>query len=182
MNSRGRLFYEDDPLSSPFGSPPNISMKEGTPWSPQPGTNASTAAFRAHSNNHGSSAKREHRQSNTALVFLSPLAIRTKPAEEADEVLRKLQSKYMAQADEFLVKLKKEMEEDVIHAECTTVLSKIVDKVCYLEDRGIFEDEHGILYQQVTKPPFSSEVVDLFSRRTNPVVRLRPKRPVAADF
>jgi hypothetical protein len=113
------------------------------------------------------------------------LAIRTRAAEEADEFLDKIQAdvprEAAAKAGEFLERLRAEAEEEIRDV-CASTLSEIVGKVCFYEDRNLFKDEHGILHQRVASPLYGDQVVRLFSRHPNPVIRLHPQRPAAADF
>jgi hypothetical protein len=156
--SEGRLFYEDDDISSIITDAP---FPDG--------------------------AKELFRRPQTAIdedkAKLRHDSIPMRPKMSAYDQSSPCSSQEAAiDANDFLQQLHDQIQEEKIKQSCLDEVKTRTDQVYEHTDPFLFRDGSGSICKKVTNPPFSNEVVRLFASRPIPVIVPHSKRRRTLDF
>ncbi|KAF3005475.1 hypothetical protein E8E14_008485 [Neopestalotiopsis sp. 37M] len=91
-------------------------------------------------------------------------------------------SEAIAEVDTFLRNLDNESLEDRVEGACEQEMTSMIEEICGDEDPLLYQDDDGVLCKRVTNPPYSDQVVRLFTHRSNPIIRARTERALASEF
>ncbi|KAH8681196.1 hypothetical protein BX600DRAFT_14674 [Xylariales sp. PMI_506] len=158
----GRLFYKDDDNNGSF----SLSIGKSNTTNEDSDGLVKTAEF-----------YNEKLQETNAAA--SKTAVQPKPiANESPD--KHWEKDVSAEADIFLQNLEQHIRDNAIANACSSTLDDVMVEVCGTSSSPV-ADKLGSIHQTVTSPPFCEHVLQLFSKRPNPVINRYAPRKTAVQ-